>query len=489
MVEVKTTLIDYQLSELKGLPNEYFTKNRQNYLTNLKRMITGMEPNSILILQGGNEIPRFDTDVLDYHFQQEGNFYYLSGVVEPKFYAILDLSSGAFTLFYDLDKDERSNIFMKIPTLEDIYKKYNLPVIEIDDLYTEIKKRDPLKIYVLNGENTDSERKIKTAILNFPPGYEKYENMVDANPYIYEILADTRTRKTEEEISLLRFINKITIEAHIKAYSIVQPDINERDVENIFFNYLRKKYYARIWSYPMICGCGNNSSTLHYDQNTKVLKSGDLMLMDMGVRFAGYTSDITSTIPVNGKFTKEQGEIYEIVLSANREVIKYLKPGVYWPDMHILAERKILDGLIKLGILNYGKIEEMINDRVAYYFMPHGLGHFMGIDVHDVGGYLSFTPQRSDQVGLRNLRTSRYLAPNNVITVEPGIYFIPFLLDMALNDDKLKKYFNEKVKIYYNFGGIRIEDDVLITMDGCENLTAGLPRQIHEIENLMKNNS
>ena len=123
MVEVKTTLIDYQLSELKGLPNEYFTKNRQNYLTNLKRMITGMEPNSILILQGGNEIPRFDTDVLDYHFQQEGNFYYLSGVVEPKFYAILDLSSGAFTLFYDLDKDERSNIFMKIPTLEDIYKK------------------------------------------------------------------------------------------------------------------------------------------------------------------------------------------------------------------------------------------------------------------------------------------------------------------------------------------------------------------------------
>ena len=118
--------------------------------------------------------------------------------------------------------------------------------------------------------------------------------------------------------------------------------------------------------------------------------------------------------------------------------------------------------------------------------MPHGLGHFMGLEVHDVGGYLSFTPKRLTQLGLASLRTARYLAVDNVITVEPGIYFIPFLLDQALKDDNLKKYFNLKVRDFYNFGGIRIEDGVLITEDGAENLTEALPRNVKDIENIMK---
>jgi Xaa-Pro dipeptidase len=230
-----------------------------------------------------------------------------------------------------------------------------------------------------------------------------------------------------------------------------------------------------------------NAATLHYEENSKTLKQGDLMLMDMGIRFAGYSSDVTCTIPVSGKFTEDQANIYQIVLDANREVIKNLKPGVYWPDMQLLAEKVIIRGLIKMGLLNGSEeyVEQMLKDRVAYYFMPHGLGHFMGIDVHDVGGYLSFTPKRRQEPGLASLRTARYLAANNVITVEPGIYFIPVLLDKAFADDNIKKYFNEKIKSFYNFGGVRIEDDVLITIDGALNMTQDIPRDVKELEALL----
>jgi len=481
----------YPMAELKGLNNSFFTKNRKKFYNNLIKMLTGLNRNSIIVLEGGKEIPRYDTDVVDYHFQQDANFYYLSGVREPKFYAILDVKSEEFKLYYDLSKDERDNIFMQIPSLQELSEKYELPVLDMVDFYSNIAKRNPRKIYVMCGTNSDSGLSVKTAKLDFPTDYEVLEKIVDYNQLVYEILAETRVTKTDEEISLLKYINEITVEAHIEAIKAVKPGIYERDIENAFFNYLREKYFVRIWSYPMICGCGNNSSTLHYQDNCKKLTDGDLALLDMGVRFAGYTSDVTVTVPVNGKFTDTQSSIYKIVLKANREVQANLKAGVFWPTMHIRAEMVILQGLIDLGLLNKGfNVFQMIKDRVAYYFMPHGLGHLMGIEVHDVGGYLSFTPKRPNEAGLSSLRTSRYLAANTIITVEPGIYFIPCLLEKAFKDERLKKYFNEKlIKTYYNFGGIRIEDDVLVTLDGCINLTASLPREIEDIEKLMKNNN
>jgi len=478
----------YPTAELTGLNNHFFSKNRNKYFKNLNRMLTGLDNNSILVLQGGDEIPRYDTDVVDYHFQQDANFYYLSGVREPKFMAIIDLISEELVLYYDLNKDERDNIFMKIPTLKELEEKYSLPVFDVEDLYKDIKKRNPNKIYLLSGVNSDSGLNVRSAKLVFPADLEEFEKKVDYNSLIYEILAETRATKSEEEISLLRYINEISIEAHVEAWRLMKPELYERDIENAFFNYLREKYFVRIWAYPMICGCGTNSSTLHYQDNTKKLKDGDLMLIDMGIRFAGYTSDITSTVPVNGKFSERQAAIYNIVLKANRTVQENIRAGVYWPNMHILAERVILNGLIDCKILNKGfDIDHMLRDRVAYYFMPHGLGHLMGIEVHDVGGYLSFTPKRLQEPGLSSLRTARYLDANIVITVEPGIYFIPFLLEKALGEEKLRKYFNvDVVKSFYDFGGVRIEDDVVVTSDGCINLTENIPRKVEEIENIMR---
>ena len=203
---------------------------------------------------------------------------------------------------------------------------------------------------------------------------------------------------------------------------------------------------------------------------------------------AGYVSDVTSTVPVNGTFTQEQADIYNIVLEANKEVQKNAKPGVSWSDMHLLAEKVILTGLQKLGLLNStANVQEMLDNRICYYFMPHGLGHLMGIDVHDAGGYLSFTPERSKEKGLDCLRTARVLEKDMVLSDEPGIYFIPYLLEQGFKDEKVSKYFvQDKIKQYYKFGGVRIEDDILITEDGCVNLTEGLPRTVEEIQNTMK---
>ena len=308
-------------------------------------------------------------------------------------------------------------------------------------------------------------------------------------------MADTRTRKSKEEIELLKYINKVTIEGHIQTMKTIYQKISagktiiERDVENYFFSYMRSKLYSRNHPYEHICGCGVDGATLHYINNDQKLEPGKLILMDMGGLAGGYVSDVTSTVPVNGTFTDKQKAIYDIVLEANRAVKEKAKPGVSWTDMHLLAEEVILTGLQKVGILKKGaNIKEMLDNRVCYYFMPHGLGHLMGLDVHDVGGYLSFTPERSKEKGLDCLRTARILEKDMILSDEPGIYFIPYLLEQGFNDEKVSKYFEKDIiKDYFDFGGIRIEDDILITDDGCINLTEGLPRTTEEIQNAMKN--
>ena len=431
----------YERVELKHLPPSFFLNNRKNFIKNLKERLVSIPENSFLFLMGGKDLYRYDNDDELMYFIQESNFYYLTGVLEANYYATINLTDATFSLYIP-QPSEREKIFLHWETLEQIAEKYN-EVIDHDEL-------------------------------------------------IYEILADTRTRKSTEEIELLKYINKATIEAHIDTMKKIYQNISkgkeliERDVENFFFSYIRSKLYSRNHPYEHICGCGVDGATLHYINNDKKLEKGKLILMDMGGLAAGYVSDVTSTVPVSGTFDETQKKIYNIVLDANREVMKRAKPGVSWVDMHLAAEEVILTGLKNLGLLK-GDVKEMLNNRVCYYFMPHGLGHLMGLDVHDVGGYLSFTPERSKEKGLDCLRTARILEKNMILSDEPGIYFIPYLLEKGFNDEKVKKYFvQDEIKKYYEFGGVRIEDDILITDDGCVNLTEGLPRTVEEIEKTMK---
>ena len=479
------SLKSLEKAELNGLDNKLFKENRSNFLKNLSIRLTNLEKQSIIVMQGGSELPRYDTDVNIFHFIQDSHFYYLTGVREPNFYSILDIHNKEIHLFYILP-DESDKTWQYVPSLEELSKKYEVNVFNYSDFYSKMASLNPKKIYVLNGVNSDSTLNIKTVELDFPEQYKILKDKVDTDPLVYEILADTRTRKNKQEIEVMAFASKITVESHINVIKNIKTYKNERDLEANFLAYLSENYYIREFSYPCICGSGSDAATLHYENNDKLLKEGSMILLDMGTRFVGYASDITSTIPINGKFSQRQKQIYDIVLNANRTVMSRLKPGVSWPDMHLLAERTILQGLIDLSLLNKFKLDDMMKKRIGYYFMPHGLGHLIGLDVHDVGGYLSFTPKRSDVLGLKSLRTARVLEENNVITVEPGIYFIPFLLEKAFLNDSISKYFNiDLLKTYFDFGGVRIEDDVIITKDGYINLSRDLPRKTEEIEALI----
>ena len=206
------------------------------------------------------------------------------------------------------------------------------------------------------------------------------------------------------------------------------------------------------------------------------------MLTDQGHSLHHYTSDVTTSFPVNGKFTEKQAQIYNLVLKASRAVFAKLAPGVDWMEMHKLSERVLLEGLVGLGLLT-GDVDEMLEKRISFLFMPCGMGHFIGLDVHDVGGYLGHNPKRSIQPGLNNLRTARIMEAGNIVTIEPGCYFREFLLTGQIPEDYYKfdlSYVNlDKIKEYMTeVCGVRIEDVVLVTDTGCENLSYDIPRSI-----------
>ncbi len=474
----------YKDVELVGLPPSFFQVNRDSFYSNLKLKLKNYEQDSVFILEGGVEVPRFDTDVVAYLFLQEAYFYYLTGVRKTDFYAVLDLMVNHITLFWKVPP-ESTKIWSYVPSLESLTKKYDIEVKDFKDFYKFLGDRHPKKIYLLNGTNSDSKKKVRTATLDFPPPYKDMSKLVESTDKIYEILADTRTRKSPQEIDFMSYLNDLTAEAHMSVMKLMKTKVKyERDMESIFFDYISTNYYTRYTSYQSICGSGINSKTLHYDKNDVLVPGGCLNLIDMGAKIAGYSTDITSTIPMDGKYNFVQRSIYNLVLKSNLAVQENMKPGVWWPDMQLLAESVILDGLQELGLLKDGySVEQMLKDRTAYYFMPHGLGHFLGLEEHDVGGYLSFTPPRINELGLNFLRTARHLEENNVITVEPGIYFIEFHLNNAFKDPIVGKYFNvDLCKSFLKFGGVRIEDNILVTKDGSRNLTSKLPRKIEDIE-------
>ncbi|KAK1785390.1 hypothetical protein P4O66_018771, partial [Electrophorus voltai] len=241
---------------------------------------------------------------------------------------------------------------------------------------------------------------------------------------------------------------------------------------------------------------GNNSSILHYGHagapNDKTIQDGDMCLFDMGGEYYCYSSDITCSFPASGKFTPDQKAIYEAVFKSSRAVLDALKPGVKWTDMHRLADRVHLEELVKVGIL-HGSVEDMQKEHLGAVFMPHGLGHLLGIDVHDVGGYPEVSDkhngtqgvERIDEPGLKSLRMGRLVQERMVLTVEPGIYFIDHLLDRALASDAQCRFINADVLARFRgFGGVRIEDDVAVTANGVELLTC-VPRTVEEIEDFM----
>nr|XP_005893978.1 PREDICTED: xaa-Pro dipeptidase isoform X3 [Bos mutus] len=344
-----------------------------------------------------------------------------------------------------------------------------------------LTSRSPSVLLTLRGVNTDSGSICREA------SFEGISKFNVNNTILHPEIVECRVFKTDMELEVLRYTNKISSEAHREVMKAVKVGMKEYEMESLFEHYCYSRGGMRHSSYTCICGSGENSAVLHYGHagapNDKTIQDGDMCVFDMGGEYYCFASDITCSFPANGKFTPDQKAIYEAVLRSCRAVMSAMKPGVWWPDMHRLADRIHLEELTRIGLLT-GSVDAMVQVHLGAVFMPHGLGHLLGLDVHDVGGYPEGV-DRIDEPGLQRLRTARHLEPRMVLTVEPGIYFIDHLLDEALADPTRSCFFNREVlQRFRGFGGVRIEEDVVVTDTGMELLTC-VPRTVEEVEACM----
>ncbi|XP_065849908.1 uncharacterized protein [Euphorbia lathyris] len=469
------------------VPMELHVVNREKLLKSLRQHLTETSrPHcGFVLLQGGEEQTRYCTDHLEL-FRQESYFAYLFGVAEPDFYGAIDIATGKSILFAPrlpadyavwLGEIKPSSYFQERYMVNMVYYRDEIVKV-LHELSKEVEK--PL-LFLLHGLNTDSNNFSKPAEFE---GIEKFET--DLNT-LHPILTECRVVKSELELSVIQFANDISSEAHVEVMRNARPGMKEYQLESIFLHHTYMYGGCRHCSYTCICATGENSAVLHYGHaaapNDRTLKDGDIALFDMGAEYHFYGSDITCSFPVNGKFTSDQSLVYNAVLDAHNAVISAMKPGVSWLDMHKLAEKIILESL-KKGCLLIGNVEDMMTERLGAVFMPHGLGHFLGLDTHDPGGYLK-GPKKSEKPGLRSLRTARELQEGMVITVEPGCYFIDAVLAPAMKSSNTSNFFNaEAIGRFKGFGGVRIESDVHVTAHGCKNMTK-CPREVREIEAVM----
>ncbi|CAM5150991.1 unnamed protein product [Eretmochelys imbricata] len=467
-------------NETLKVPAALFALNRKRLCDRL-RGNKDVQKNAIVLMQGGEEAQRYCTDT-GIVFRQESYFHWTFGVTEPDCYGAIDVDTGKSILFVPKLPESYAVWMGKIHHPEYFRKKYAVDEVHYKNEITSVlAQKKPSVLLTLRGVNTDSGNISREA------SFEGISQFNVNNKILHPEIAECRVIKTDMELEVLRYTNKISSEAHKEVMKAVKVGMKEYEMESLFQHYCYTRGGMRHTSYTCICGSGNNSSVLHYGHagapNDKTIEDGDLCLFDMGGEYYCYASDITCTFPANGKFTPDQKAIYEAVLKSSRAVMKAIKPGVAWPDMHRLADRVHLEELIKIGILK-GNVDDMVKVHLGAIFMPHGLGHLLGIDVHDVGGYPEGV-DRIDLPGLKSLRTARVLKEGMVLTVEPGIYFIDRLLDQALNDLSQSCFINNEVlQRFRRFGGVRIEDDIAVAANGMELLTC-VPRTVEEIEAFM----
>lgn len=467
-------------NETLKVPAALFALNRKRLCDRLRNN-RDVPKDAIVVLQGGEETNRYctDTGIL---FRQESFFHWAFGVTEQGCYGAIDINTGRSIIFVPKLPESYAVWMGKIHAPEHFKQKYAVDEVQYScDIAKVLSAKSPSVLLTLRGVNTDSGSVCREA------SFEGISQFSVNNTLLHPEIVECRVFKTDMELEVLRYTNRVSSEAHKEVMKAAKIGMREYELESVFLNYCYARGGMRHTSYTCICGSGDNSSVLHYGHagapNDKILENGDMCLFDMGGEYYCYSSDITCSFPANGKFTADQREIYEAVLKSSRAVMNAVKPGVAWPDMHRVADRIHLEELTRIGILK-GNVEDMIKAHMGAVFMPHGLGHFLGIDVHDVGGYPEGV-DRIDLPGLKSLRTARALQERMVLTIEPGIYFIDHVLDQALANPSQSCFINNQVlQRFRGFGGVRIEDDIAVTANGMELLTC-VPRTVEEIEAFM----
>jgi Xaa-Pro aminopeptidase len=436
-----------------------------------------------IILFLGNDEAAMNYAGNTYAFRQDSSFLYYFGLDMPNLAGIIDIDNDEEFLFgYEFTLEDI--VWMgPQPKLQELAEHIGVPNSEpFDKLkkYLKAKAKKQIKIHFLpvyRGEQT-----LKLANL-FDIDPSKLKSKVSKK--LVEAVVEQRSIKSEEEIAEIEYAMEIAYQMHTTAMRMAKKGVIERDIAGAIEG-IALSLGSGV-SFPPIVS--KNGQTLHNHYYGNVLKEGDLLVCDAGAEsLLHYASDITRTTPVGGNFSYKQKEIYEIVLTAQKNAINMIKPGVKHADVHLTAAKIIAAGLSQLGLMK-GDLNAAVKAGAHALFFPHGLGHMMGLDVHDMEGlgedYVGYDAKtkRSNQFGLAYLRLAKELQPGFVFTCEPGIYFIPELIDQWKAKRKFKNYINyDKVEEYRDFGGIRIEDNILVTQNGYKVLGRPIPKEVEDVE-------
>lgn len=426
--------------------------------------------NGVVFIQGADIMYRYETDY-EFPFRQESNFWYLTGVNEPECSLVFDLKKEEYHLFVP-ERDAQYAVWHGyVKTKEQYQEEYKPDHLHYqNDILRVLNELKPETVYCIDEEQAEFVEDLDRGF------HVETEALVDALTYC-------RALKTDWELDQMREACRVNDLAYMEVMKSIKPGMYEYEMKAIF-NKVQIENGLMQDAYNGIFASGVNASILHYVVNNSKIKDGDLFLMDSGFECNGYASDYTRTFPTNGKYTDIQKGIYNSVLTGMNKVLDTIQPGVKMEDLHLLAARTMMEGLKDLNIVK-GDVDDMMNENIFALFFPHGLGHFLGLDTHDVGGYPKGV-DRIDRPGIKFLRARREMQPGMVITIEPGIYFVPAVLLPAITDPEKNKFLNtDKVKSLLNFGGIRIEDNIIVTENGIENMT-NVPKEVDEIEKLMK---
>ncbi|KAH8902468.1 hypothetical protein BR93DRAFT_886897 [Coniochaeta sp. PMI_546] len=404
-------------------------------------------------------------------FRQRRFFYYLSGVPLADSYLIHEIETSKTTLFIP-PIDPESVIWSGLPvSAEEAKETYDVDEVK----YTTDLNATLARVGQSSKSNT---------VFAIPEQVSEHVTFLEFDDKNFSILKEaievTRVVKDEYELALIAKANAVSHDAHHAVIEAVKHKKTEMELEAIF---LAKSVAAgaRNQAYHGIFASGRAAATLHYVKNDAPLEGKLNLLVDAGAEWNCYASDITRTFPINGKFSKESRAIYDIVLKMQLECIAMLKEGVIWDDVHLHAHIVAIEGLLKLGILR-GDKDEILKNRTSVAFFPHGLGHYLGMDTHDTGGNANYADK---DTMFRYLRVRGALPAGSVITVEPGIYFCNFIIEPFLKDPEHSKYIDADVlEKYWDVGGVRIEDNVVVTKTGSENLTT-VVRDPDEIERII----
>ncbi len=425
-----------------------------------RELMALMEVNSIAILPSAG-LMRRNNDV-EFQFRQDSDFHYLTGFDEPEsvFVLIPGREHGECILFCRERDASMEQWHGKIVGPERAMQLYGIddafPIADIDDILPGLIEAKS-KLYYGMGSHAEFDGRIiawvNSISTNQQTGTRPPGEFVQLGQYLHEL----RLFKSKQEVAVIKRAAEITAMGHKRLLANTTAGMYEYQLEGELLHTFMMNG-ARSPAYPSIVGSGHNGCILHYIQNDDQVKKGDLVLVEAGCEYEYYATDVTRTFPVSGKFSKAQKEIYSIVLAAQQAAIETIKPGNHWNQPHEAAVQVITSGLVELGLLE-GEVEELITSEAYKKFYMHRTGHWMGLDVHDVGEYKIANTWRMFEAGM-------------VTTIEPGIYISEDLDDVPAK---------------YRGIGIRLEDDVLVTRQGHEILTASIPKTIDEVEGYMTN--